>query len=287
MSEGTLVRRTEVGIGYAAHDSARSRESLLRVLAECWERRHLIYVLLWRDMKARYKQTLLGALWAVLQPLLAMVVLTLVFSRLARIPSGGVPYPIFVFCGLLPWQFFIQGLTRSSASLLENRLLVNRLRIPRLLVPVSAVLTGSADLGISFVMLLLIMMGYGFAPRASLLLIVPLLLLAAATALALGLFLSATNVRFRDVGYIVPFFLQLAFFITPVIYPSNLVPERWRAIYSLNPMAVVVEGMRWALVGGPGIPLTTLFSSTFITVILLVLEVRFFHAQEPGFADLL
>jgi len=263
-----------------------SRDTLRQALAECWRSRRLLYVLVWRDLKARYKQTLLGAAWAVLQPFLAMVVFTIVFTRFAKVPSAGVPYPVFVFCGLLPWQFFAQGLTRAGGSLVENRLLLTRLHFPRLLLPASAVLIGLPDFAASFAVLLAIMAYYGFAPGIAALCMIPLLLLTAATALGLGLLLAALNVRYRDVAYTVPFFTQLWFFLTPVVYPSGLVPDRWRTLFALNPMVFVVDGVRWALLGGSAMPGTSIVYSLLGVSAWLMVGLHYFHANEADFADI-
>ena len=254
-------------------------------LSELWKYRDLLYVFVWRNLKVRYKQTLLGAGWTVLQPFLTMVVFTLVFGRLAKVPSGGIPYPVFVFCGLLPWQFFAQALIRSSNSLVEERYLLTRIYVPRLILPVSGVLSGLPDFGVTFAVLLGIMFYYGILPNLAMMAVLPLLLLAVATALGISLFLSALNVRFRDVGHTIPFFTQLWFFVTPVAYPSSLVPERWHVLYKLNPMAGVVEGFRWALVGSTEITGALLIASAGAVAVLVALGLIYFQRMEKTFAD--
>jgi lipopolysaccharide transport system permease protein len=254
-------------------------------LCEFWEHRDLLGVFVWRDIKVRYKQTVLGAAWAVLQPFLTMVVFTFVFGRLAKVPSGRVPYPVFVFCGLLPWQFFAQGLVRSSKSLVEDHYLLTKIYIPRLIFPVSAVLSGLADFGIAFAFLLGIMFCYGVYPPLIALTVLPLLVLAILASLSVGLFLSALNVRYRDVGYAIPFLAQLWFFLTPVAYPSSLVPERWRLLYGLNPMAGVVEGFRWAVLRNNGAAWTSILAATLAVVLVLVFGLWYFERMNKVFAD--
>ena len=264
-----------------------SGDRLLSGLSEFWKHRYLLYVFVWRDIKVRYKQTVLGAGWAVLQPFLTMVVFTFVFGRLAKVPSGGIPYPVFVFCGLLPWQFFAQGLVRSGNSLVENRYLLTKVYVPRLILPVSTVLSGLADFGVAFSLLLGIMVYYGITPTRAMLAVLPLLLLAVAAALGAGLFLSALNVRYRDVGHTVPLLTQLWFFVTPVAYPSSLVPQRWRLFYGLNPMAGVVEGFRWALLGSAGMTGVRTVASAMAVLILLLCSLMYFQRMERTFADVI
>ena len=262
-----------------------ARRRLRSGFSEFWQRRQLLYVLVWRDMKVRYKQTVLGIAWALLQPFLIMAVISLVFGRFARVPSNGVPYPVFFFCGLLPWQLFAYGVVRSCNSLVENRYLVTRVHVPRLILPVSAVLAGLLDFAVAFVLLLGIMFYYGVGISPAALAVVPLLVLVVATSIAVGLLLSALNVRYRDVGYAVPLLAQLWFFVTPVAYPASLVPERWRWFYELNPMAGAVDGFRWALLSSReagGIPSV---ASVVAVVVMLVLGVFYFHCAERTFAD--
>src|SRR5437870_8772869 len=224
-------------------------------LKELWEYRELLYFLTWRDIKVRYKQTVLGAAWAIIQPFFMMVVFSLFFGRLARVPSDGIPYPVFAYCALLPWQLFAHALSESSNSLVANERLITKVYFPRLCVPISAVLGGLIDFAIAFVVLLLMMAYYGIHPTWAVFTLPGFLLLAIATALGVGLWLSALNVKYRDVRYTIAFLIQFWLVATPVAYPSSLIPIRWRALYGLNPMAGVVEGFRWALLGkseGPG-----------------------------------
>jgi len=254
-------------------------------LADFWEHRHLVYVFVWRDLRARYKQTLLGAMWAVLQPLLTMAVFTFVFRRLARIPSENVSYPVFVLCGLLPWQFFAQAVARSGNSLVSERYLLTRVFVPRVIVPVSAVLSGLPDLGVALGASFGIMLFYGVVPRLAVLMALPFLLLMIGLALAVGLFLSPLNARFRDVSYLVPFLIQLWFFITPVAYPTSLVPEKWRSFYFVNPIAPIVEGFRSALTGSGPIPPSRIIASAVSVSGSLLAGFLYFHWSEERFAD--
>jgi lipopolysaccharide transport system permease protein len=214
-----------------------------------WVRRELLYFLVWRDIKVRYKQTLLGVLWAVLQPLMLMLAFSIFLGRLAKVPSDGLPYPVFTFWALIPWQLFAQALTHASNSLVANDRLITKVCFPRLVIPLSAVLSGLVDFLIAFIILLTLMIHYGISPTNALWTIPIFVLLAVVSALAVGLWLSAVNVQYRDVRYTIAFITQLWFFVSPVAYPSSLAPERWRSLYGLNPIAGVVEGFRWALLG--------------------------------------
>lgn len=216
---------------------------------ELWEYRELFYFLTWRDIKVRYKQTLLGASWAIIQPLCTMLVFTLFFGNLAGVPSDGIPYPIFSFAALVPWTFFANALTTSSLSLVQGSNLLKKVYFPRLALPVSAILGGLVDFMLSFFVLLLMMLYFGILPTWKFIFVPPLLLLAFVTSLGVGLWLSAINVRYRDVRYTVPFLVQLWMFATPVAYPSSMLGEPWRTVYGINPMVGVVEGFRWALLG--------------------------------------
>lgn len=255
-------------------------------LAEIWSYRELLYFLVWRDVKVRYKQTALGAAWAVLQPVLTMLVFSLVFGRLARIPSGGVPYPIFAFAALLPWQLFAHALTDSGNSLIAHQSLVTKVYFPRLILPLSAVLAGLVDFAIAFLVLAGMMIHDRIVPGAALLLLPAFVLLALLTAFAVGVWLAALNVRYRDVRYTLPFLTQFWLFVTPIAYPSSLVPAAWRPLYGLNPMAGVVEGFRWALLGqGEGVG-PMLIVSVVMVVLLLAGGVIYFKKTERTFADL-
>ncbi|HEX6863398.1 MAG TPA: ABC transporter permease, partial [Thermoanaerobaculia bacterium] len=218
-------------------------------LGELWEYRELLWFLVWRDVKVRYKQTALGAGWAILQPIATMVVFSLFFGRLAGMPSDGLPYPIFSFAALVPWTFFSQGLAQSANSLVGSQNLITKVYFPRLSIPIATVLAGLVDFALAFLVLIVMMFAYGIFPGPEVLALPLLLLLALVTALGAGLWLSALNVQFRDVRYIVPFLTQLWLFLTPIAYPSSLLEEPWRTVYGLNPMAGVVEGFRWALLG--------------------------------------
>jgi len=264
-----------------------SRGWLRLNLRELWDYRELLYFLVWRDVKVRYKQTALGAAWAVLQPVMTMLVFSIFFGRLAKMPSDGVPYPIFVFAALLPWQLFAYALTESANSLVGNQNLIKKVYFPRLVVPLSSVLAGLVDFGISFVLLLGLMAFYGIRPGPAIVLLPLFVLLAVTTALAVGLWLAALNVEFRDVRYTIPFLTQFWLFATPVAYPSSLVPERWRALYGLNPMAGVVDGFRWVLLGKSGGPGITVLVSTIAVAALLVGGLAYFRRMEKTFADVL
>jgi len=254
-------------------------------LRDLWHYRELIYFLTWRDIKVRYKQTVLGATWAILQPFLTMVVFSIVFGRLARIPSDGLPYPIFAYCALLPWQLFAHALTESSNSLVANERLITKVYFPRLVVPISAVLAGLLDFLIAFIVLIGMMVYYHVRPTAAVWTLPLFLLLAVAAALGVGLWLSALNVQYRDVRYTIPFLTQFWLFATPVAYPSTLVPESWRALYGVNPMAGVVEGFRWALLGKTEGPGALLVVSVAIVILILVGGLYYFRRMEKTFAD--
>jgi lipopolysaccharide transport system permease protein len=256
-------------------------------LREIWTHRELLYFLTWRDVKVRYKQTAIGAVWAVLQPFLTMVVFTLVFHRLAKIPSEGVPYPVFAFTALIPWMFFSNALTLGANSVVMTPELVTKIYFPRLIIPAASVLGGLVDFAISFVVLIAIALYYGIVPGLAALLLVPLLALATVSALGVALWLSALNVQYRDVRYAVPFLVQLWLFATPVAYPSSLAGEPWRTILGLNPMAGVVEGFRWALLGTTPPPGPLLFASIGTALALLVTGFLYFHRVEDRFADII
>ncbi len=264
----------------------RPRRGLARLeLGTLWRYRELMYFLLWRDIKVRYRQTILGAVWAVIVPFVTMVVFTLIFDRLARIPSDGLPYPIFAFAALVPWTFFATGIGQAANSLVGSQNLIKKVYFPRLVIPTSAVLTGVVDLIIAGAVLLGMMLFFGIVPTASVVWLLPLLLLAFITSLGVGLWLSALNVRYRDVRHIVPFLLQIWLFATPVAYPSSLIAEPWRTLYALNPMVGVVEGFRWALLGagfGPGLLVGV---SATMAVVVLLSGAYYFRHVEGTFAD--
>ena len=253
---------------------------------ELWHYRELLYFLTWRDVKVRYKQTVLGAAWAIIQPLSMMLVFSLFFGRLAKIPSDGIPYPLFTFCALIPWQLFAHSLTESSNSLVGNQHLITKIYFPRLVIPISAVLAGVVDFLIAFVILLLMMLYYGVSPGWAVITLPGFVLLTIITALGVGLWLSALNVKYRDVRYTMSFLVQFWLFATPVAYSSNLIPEKWRIVYGLNPMAGVVEGFRWALLGNAPPSGRMLWVSIGVVIVVLVGGLYYFRRMEQEFADI-
>ncbi len=254
-------------------------------VAELWRYRELLLFQALRDVKVRYKQTVLGVAWAVLQPVLTMVVLSIFFGKLAQIPSDGMPYPVFAFCALLPWQLFAYALTQSSGSLVENAQVLTKVYFPRLIIPLASVLAGLVDFAIAFVVLIAMMITYGMMPGWAVLTVPLFTALAVATALAVGLWLSALNVRYRDVKYTIPFLAQLWLFVTPVAYPSSLVPSAWQTLYGLNPMVGAVEGFRWALLRNAPPPGPMFSVSVLATSLLLIGGLYYFRRMEKTFAD--
>jgi len=254
-------------------------------LSELWRYRELIFFLTWRDIKVRYKQTVLGVAWAVIQPVFTMIVFSIFFGRLAGIPSDGLPYPIFVFCALLPWQLFAYSLTESSNSLVANQHLITKVYFPRLVIPVSAVLASLADFLIAFMVLIGMMGYYRIVPTQAAWTLPLFVLLAVCLALGVGLWLSALNVQYRDVRYTLPFLTNVWLLATPIAYPSSLVPEQWRALYGINPMAGVVEGFRWALLGTGRAPGTLLTVSVVATLAIFLSGIYYFRRLERTFAD--
>ena len=252
---------------------------------ELWNYRELIYFFVWRDIKVRYKQTAIGAAWAVLQPFLTMLIFSLFFGRLAHIPSEGLPYPIFYYSALLPWMYFAAALVNSTNTIVENQRLVTKVYFPRLALPLSAVLSGLVDFGISFLMFVAMMFYYRMEPGWHLLMLPIFLLLAVLTALGVGLWLSALNAIYRDVRYVVPFLIQFWMFASPVAYPSSLVPTKWRWLYGLNPMAGVIEGFRWALAGRGTPPGRLIVVSTIAVLALLLSGMAYFQKMETTMAD--
>jgi lipopolysaccharide transport system permease protein len=256
-------------------------------LRDLWIYRELVVFMIWRDIKVRYKQTLLGATWAILQPLLTMVVFNYFFGTLAKIPSDGVPYPIFSFTALLPWQLFSKALQDASRSLVSNRHMITKVYFPRLVLPLSSIIAGLVDFGIAFFVLLGLMFYYQMPLRIEMLALPLLLLLALTTALGVGLWLSALNVLYRDIAYIMPFLAQFWMYISPVVYPSSLFPEKWRFIYYLNPMTGVIEGFRWALLGTQTtFPVLLMVLSILISLLILVSGLFYFRRMERLFADM-
>ena len=253
--------------------------------AELWEYRELLYFMTWRDIKVRYKQTVLGALWAVIQPFFTMVVFSLFFGRLARVPSDGIPYPIFSFAALVPWMFFANGVTNSSNSLVAGSNLIKKVYFPRLVLPIASILAGAVDFVIAFSVLLLMMLFYGITPTANIIWLPLFLLLTFSTSLGVGLWFSALNVQFRDIRYTTPFLVQFWLFATPIAYASSMLPEPWRIVYGLNPMAGVVEGFRWALLGVETRPGPMILVSALVSVGLLIGGLFYFRRLEKTFAD--
>ena len=255
-------------------------------LHELWEYRELLYFLAWRDIKIRYKQTALGAAWAIIQPFFTMIIFSIFFGRLAGIPSDGVPYPIFSFAALVPWTFFANSLSQSSNSLVSSANLIQKVYFPRLAVPIATIFSGVVDFALAFIVLLGMMLYYGILPTNNALWLPAFFLLAFVTSLGVGLWLSAMNVRFRDVRYTVPFLIQFWMFSTPIAYPSNLLPEPWRTLYGLNPMVGVIEGFRWGLLGTNTAPGPIIIVSSFMAVAILVGGAFYFRRMEKSFADI-
>lgn len=255
-------------------------------LGELWEYRELLYFLIWRDIKVRYKQTALGAAWAIIQPFFTMVVFSLFFGRLAKVPSDGIPYPIFSFAALVPWTFFANGLTQSSNSLVGSANLITKVYFPRLTIPIASVLSGIVDFALAFAMLLVMMLCYGLRPTLNIVWLPLFLLLALVTSLGVGLWLSALNVEYRDVRYVVPFVTQFWLFVTPIAYPSSLLVEPWRTLYGVNPMVGVVEGFRWALLGTRTAPGPTITVSSAAALFILITGAFYFRRMERTFADI-
>jgi lipopolysaccharide transport system permease protein len=254
-------------------------------LRELWAYRELLYFFVWRDIKVRYKQTVLGAAWAIIQPFFTMVVFSVFFGRLAKLPSDGVPYPVFTYCALVPWTYFATSLTMSSNSLVDHARLITKVYFPRLLVPTASVLAGLLDLAIAAAVLVAMIFYYGIVPGPAVVFLPAFVLLATATALGVGLWLSALNVQYRDVRYTVPFLVQFWLFLTPVAYSSSLVPPEWRALFGLNPMTGVVEGFRWALLGTAP-PGDLLLVSVASVLVLLLGGLFYFRRMERRFADI-
>ena len=254
-------------------------------LQEVWEYRELLYFLTWRDIKVRYKQTILGGSWAIIQPFFMMVVFSLFFGKLAKMPSDGLPYPIFAFAALVPWTFFANGLTQASNSLVGSANLLKKVYFPRLVIPIASTLSGGIDFILAFTVLLGMMVFFGIFPTVNALWLPLLLLLAFFTSLGVGLWASAMNVQFRDVRHTVPFLVQIWLFATPIAYPSSLLEEPWRTLYAINPMVGVVEGFRWALLGTDTAPGAMIIVSSLIAVAILVSGAFYFRRMEKTFAD--
>jgi lipopolysaccharide transport system permease protein len=254
-------------------------------LRDLWEYRELMFFFIWRDIKVRYKQTALGATWAIIQPFFTMVVFSIFFGWLARIPSDGVPYPVFAYTALVPWTYFANALAQASNSLVEHERMITKVYFPRLLIPMAPVLAGLVDFVIAFSILIAIMLWYGLVPASAIWTVPLFVLMAAITALSVSLWLAALNVQYRDVRYVVPFLIQFWLFATPIAYPSSLIPEQWRPLYGLNPMAGVVEGFRWALLGQAEAPNALLLVSVLTVVVVLIGGMYYFRRMEETFAD--
>jgi len=254
-------------------------------LRSLWEYRELLYFLTWRDIKVRYKQTALGVAWAILQPLTTMLIFSVFFGRLVKVPSDGIPYPLFAFAALVPWTFFANGLNQSSNSLIASANLLKKVYFPRLAIPVATVLAGVVDFVLAFVVLLALMAYYHVVPTINIVWTPILLALAFVTSLGVGLWMSALNVKYRDVRYVVPFLVQIWLFSTPVAYPSSLLSEPWRTVYGLNPMVGVVEGFRWALLGAGKAPGLMVVASAAASLLILVTGAFYFRYMEKTFAD--
>lgn len=257
-------------------------------LGDLWVYRELIYFLTWRDIKVRYKQTVLGAAWAILQPLITMIVFTVFFGGLLKVtPDSNVPYPVFSFTGLLPWGLFAKALTDAGRSLVMNRSMITKIYFPRLVIPLSSVLGGFVDFALSFAVLLGMMAYWHIVPTTAIWTLPLFLVLAAVTALGVGLWLSALNVAYRDIGYIIPFLTQLWFYITPIVYPASKISSvKWQIVYALNPMVGVVEGFRWALLGSKTAPGPMVAVSSVVAVVVLVSGLFYFRRMERTFADM-
>lgn len=286
---------TEMAYSRAASASATGRAEFIRIepsrgwvplrLAELWAYRELIYFLAWREIKVRYKQTVLGAAWAIVQPFCTMLIFTIIFGRLVKVPSDGVPYPIFSYAALVPWTFFASGLTRAANSLVGNSHLIKKVYFPRLAIPVSAVLSGLVDFILAFILLIGLMLYYGMVPPLNIIWFPLFLALAVTTALGVSLWLSALNVMFRDVGYATTFLVQLWFYATPIAYPTSMLSPSWQVLYSINPMVGVIEGFRWALLGTPITLGPIAAASSLAALFVLVSGLYYFRRFEKNFAD--
>ena len=255
-------------------------------LKDLWDYRELLYFFIWRDIKVRYKQTVLGAAWAIIQPFFTMVVFSLFFGRLAKVPSDDIPYPLFSFAALVPWGFFVNGLNQASNSLVSGANLLKKIYFPRPTMPIASVLSGVVDFLLAFVVLIGMMLYYGYVPTMNVLWLPFFLLLALTTSLGVSLWLSALNVQFRDIRHIIPFIVQFWLFATPIAYPSSLLSEPWRTLYGINPMVGVVEGFRWALLGTNTAPGPIIFISSLTSLLLLVSGAFYFRRMERTFADI-
>jgi lipopolysaccharide transport system permease protein len=277
---------TDKAYGHAHHLHIKPSTGWVSLrLGELWAYRELLYYLIWRDIKVRYKQTALGAAWAIIQPLFTMVVFTVFFGKLAKMPTDGVPAPLFFYAGLVPWTFFAQGLAQSSDSLVGSANLIKKVYFPRLAIPLGTACSGMVDFALAFTVMLLLCFSYGVHMTANVLALPLFVLLAFVTALGVGLWLSALNVKYRDVKYVVPFLTQFWMLATPIAYPSSLLDAKWRIIYGLNPMAGVVEGFRWALLGTKTAPGPMIAVSALAACAVLIGGAYYFRRMERSFAD--
>lgn len=254
-------------------------------ISELWNYRELLYFFVWRDVKIRYKQTGLGVAWAVIQPLFTMVIFSVIFGGLAKIPSEGIPYPLFTLAALLPWQLFSEGMTRSTLSMVSNAPIMTKVYFPRLIMPIAGILSPVVDFLVAIIILVLMMAYYGFMPTVNVVFLPAFILLGLATSLAVGLWLSALNVQYRDFQYTVPFLIQIWLYASPVVYATSLVPAQYQLIYGLNPMAGVIEGFRWALLGTAP-PSGVIGLSVIVVIVLLVSGAFYFKKMEQYFADI-
>jgi lipopolysaccharide transport system permease protein len=256
-------------------------------LRDLWEYRELLLIFVWRDLKVRYRQTVVGVLWAIIQPVLTMVIFSIFFGRLAKIPSDEIPYPIFSFAALVPWTFFANTINQASNSLVNSADMIKKIYFPRLTIPIASMLAGIIDFFLAFIVLLGMMLYYGFVPTINILWFPVFILLAMMTSLGVSLWLSALNVQFRDVRYMIPFITQAWLFATPVAYPSSMLSEPWRTLYGINPMVGVVEGFRWALLGTDTAPGPMMIVSFAVASLILISGVYYFRRMEKNFADII
>jgi lipopolysaccharide transport system permease protein len=254
-------------------------------LMEVWDYRELLFLLTMRDIQILYKQAMLGAAWAIIQPVLAVTIFAVVFGHFAKMPSNGAPYPLFAFAAILPWTYFAEAVRRGATGIVNDAELVRKVYFPRLLMPLAGVLAPLLDFALAFLVLLGLMLWYGIAPGWEIVLVLPLILLAGLLALAIGLWLAPVNVRFRDVKYTVPFLLQIWMYASPIVYPLSLVPEKWKWLYSLNPMVGIIEGFRWAIIPGGSLEVRAIAISTVFIAALLLSGLIFFRHMERTFAD--
>ncbi len=255
--------------------------------SDLWRYRELLYFLAWRDILVRYKQTMIGITWAVIRPLLTMLVLTFIFGQLAKMPSGGVPYPIFVFCGMLPWQFFSTAFTESGNSLVSNSGMISKVYFPRLIIPLGSVITSLIDLLISSFLLMLMMIFYGFKPGSSILMLPFFIILAFASAIGVGIWVSALMVKYRDFRFIIPFIVQFGLYVSPVGFSSHVIPRFWHDFYSLNPMVGIINGFRWSILGSADMDWISLLISSMVIISIICSGFFYFRSTERTFADVI